>query len=75
MIQCTPYQTLADKHSFENDDFPAPIIRSLYIIDRFGFIRPATTPPTTFKDFVIRTISAMNPSTLRDSISKGWPSL
>lgn len=58
----------------ENDgflDFSAPIIRSLYIIDRFGSIRTATTPPTSFKDFLIRTISAMNPSTLRNSIGCG----
>src|SRR5947207_8768067 len=57
----------SDNSSLSILDFPAPLLRTTYLQDRFGSVSRPTLPPKTFKDFINAVFTKMNPKVLRKS--------
>ena len=52
-------------------DFPAPLLRAIYLQDRLGGQPRAVVEPKTFREFIVLVFGAMNPTTLRKSLGVG----
>ena len=52
-------------------EFSSPLIRSLYMQDRFGQEVLSTVPPATFEDFITGVFRNINSLTLQKSLGRG----
>lgn len=52
-------------------DFPAPLLRTTYLQDRFGSVTRSKSPPNTFRDFITSVFAKMNPKVLQKSKGTG----
>jgi hypothetical protein len=67
---------LTDTNHASNDgesilDFPAPLLRAIYLQDRLGGQPRAEVEPKTFREFIGLVFGAMNPMTLQKSLGVG----
>ncbi|CAG8715146.1 11451_t:CDS:2 [Funneliformis caledonium] len=52
-------------------DFPAPLLRAMYLQDRFSYVIRSELPPKSFKEFIKSVYAIMNPKVLQNSKGKG----